>query len=104
MNDKELKWYQLEAQAALEKLASTEHGLSEAEVRERLATYGPNKFVEEEKISALKILVHQFASPLIYILILAAGVTFFLEEYKDAVVIAAVVLSRRSKRKRASRP
>jgi len=92
MNDKELKWYQLEAQAALEKLASTEHGLSEAEVRERLATYGPNKFVEEEKISALKILVHQFASPLIYILILAAGVTFFLEEYKDAVVIAAVVL------------
>ncbi|MBM4287849.1 MAG: HAD-IC family P-type ATPase [Deltaproteobacteria bacterium] len=87
-----MKWYQLEAQAALEKLASTEHGLSEAEVRERLATYGPNKFVEEEKISALKILVHQFASPLIYILILAAGVTFFLEEYKDAVVIAAVVL------------
>ena len=40
----------------------------------------------------MKLLLHQFTSPLIYILMLAALVTFFLEEYKDTGVIVAVIL------------
>ena len=87
-----MKWYQYDGAAALTELASSEHGLNEAQVQERLATYGPNRFVEEEKISPLRIFLHQFASPLIYILIVAAGITFVFEEYKDAVVITGVVL------------
>ncbi|WP_449245173.1 cation-translocating P-type ATPase [Desulfobacca acetoxidans] len=87
-----MRWHQLEVEAALALLKSSEHGLNQAQVEERLSTYGFNKLVEEEKISRLKIFLHQFSSPLIYILMLAAGVTFFFQEYKDATVIFGVVL------------
>jgi P-type Ca2+ transporter type 2C len=67
-----MHWYQLKIQEALEKLATTDEGLTEQEAVERLAKYGPNKLVEEERISRIKILIHQFTSPLIYILLIAA--------------------------------
>jgi Ca2+-transporting ATPase len=85
-------WYQLEISEVLDRLGTTEHGLSEEEARKRLAEYGPNKLAEDKGISRLKILLDQFASPLIYILIIAAAVAMFLEEYKDMGVILAVIL------------
>ena len=58
----------------------------------RLEQYGPNRLPEEKGTHPVVILLRQFASPLIYILIVAAVVTFFLEEYKDTIVIAAVLM------------
>jgi Ca2+-transporting ATPase len=92
MKDQDMEWYQLEPAAALDKLATSEEGLSTAEARARLEQYGPNKLAEEEEISRLRILLHQFTSPLIYILLIAAAVTFLLREHIDAGVILAVVL------------
>ena len=66
--------------------------MSDNEVSKRLQQYGLNKLVEEEKISRLKILFHQFTSPLIYILLVAAVVTALLKEYVDTSVIMAVVI------------
>ncbi len=86
-----MHWYQLEVDQVFADLHTSEHGLTNAEARERLRKFGPNKLAEEEKVSKLKILLHQFASPLIYILLVAAVITFFLEEYKDTAVIAAVL-------------
>src|SRR3989339_196390 len=87
-----MKWYQLEVEKIFEQLKASIKGLSEAEAAARLQQYGPNKLAEEGKISRLKLLLHQFTSPLIYILMIAAVVTFFLEEYKDTGVIVAVIL------------
>ncbi len=87
-----MNWYQLEIQQIFEKLKTTERGLTTDEARERLLKFGPNRLAAEGKISRLQILLHQFKSPLIYILLIAAVVTFFLEEYKDTGVITAVVL------------
>jgi len=87
-----LNWYQLGLKDVFERLKITEHGLTEEEVRNRLAEYGPNKFAEEEKISRFKILLHQFTSPLIYILLIAGVITIFLQEYIDSGVIFAVVI------------
>jgi magnesium-transporting ATPase (P-type) len=87
-----MDWYQREVDQVLEELNTPEQGLTEAEVKERLLKFGLNKLAEEEKVSKLKVLLHQFTSPLIYILMVAAVVTFFLEEYKDTGVIVAVVL------------
>jgi Ca2+-transporting ATPase len=87
-----MNWYQLEINQIFAELNTSEHGLSDAEAKERLKQVGPNTLAEAEKISRLKILLHQFKSPLIYILLIAAVVTFFLEEYKDTGVIAAVLL------------
>ncbi len=87
-----MHWYQREIDQVFADLNTSEHGLTEAEVRERLKKFGLNKLEEEEKISKLKILLHQFKSPLIYILLIALIVTAFLQEYKDTGVIAAVLL------------
>ena len=87
-----MNWYQLSIKEILHKLETSEKGLTDAESKQRLAQYGPNKFAEEERISKLKILLHQFTSPLIYILLIAGVVTIFLKEYIDSGVIFAVVI------------
>ncbi|NIN00173.1 MAG: HAD-IC family P-type ATPase [candidate division Zixibacteria bacterium] len=87
-----MSWYQLDVKETLEKLRISEEGLNDEQVKERLAQYGPNIFAREEKISKLKILLHQFKSPLIYILVIAGLVTLFLHEYIDTGVIMGVVI------------
>jgi Ca2+-transporting ATPase len=85
-------WYQQDTVSIIEQLETSDKGLSEAAVSVRLRQYGPNRLAEEGQISRLKLLLHQFTSPLIYILMLAAVVTFFLQEFKDAGVIVAVII------------
>ncbi|MDI6854107.1 MAG: HAD-IC family P-type ATPase [Deltaproteobacteria bacterium] len=87
-----MDWYKLEINEVLDRLGTSEHGLKDEEIGVRLKEYGPNKLAEDEGISRLKIILDQFASPLIYILMLAAVVTGFLKEYKDMGVILAVIL------------
>ncbi|MBT6226192.1 MAG: HAD-IC family P-type ATPase [Candidatus Scalindua sp.] len=87
-----MNWYQIDSKDSFRKLSTSEIGLTDKQVRERLLQYGPNKLAEEEKIRRFRILLHQFTSPLIYILLIAAIVTFFLKEYIDSGVIMAVVL------------
>jgi magnesium-transporting ATPase (P-type) len=87
-----MHWYQFDIDQVFRDLNTSEHGLTDTEVRERLQKFGPNKLAEEEKISKLKILLHQFTSPLIYILLIAAVVTAILQEYKDTGVIVAILL------------
>ncbi len=87
-----MEWYKLNIKEVLQKAGVSENGLSTREAKERLQQYGPNKLEETEKISRLKILLHQFTSPLIYILLISAVVTTFLGELIDAGVILAVII------------
>ncbi|MGW8161905.1 MAG: cation-translocating P-type ATPase, partial [Desulfobulbales bacterium] len=86
------RWETLEVQETLALLTSSEAGLSSEEARKRLAQIGPNILAAEEKIKIFAILLHQFKSPLIYVLLAAAAATFFLREYIDMGVILAVVI------------
>jgi Ca2+-transporting ATPase len=87
-----MKWYQLDIPAVLEECKTRPEGLTAQEVEERLTQFGPNSLPEEVGLSRLKILLHQFKSPLIYILIVAAIVTALLGEFIDTGVIVAVVI------------
>lgn len=87
-----MNWYQLSVDEVFKRLNSSEKGLTDQEVARRLEKYGYNVLVEEDRISRLKILLHQFSSPLIYVLLLAGTVTLLLKEYTDASVIFAVVI------------
>lgn len=69
-----MNWYQLSAKETLHRLDTSENGLSGAGILNRQQQFGLNKLVEAEKISPLKILLHQFTSPLIYILLAAGAV------------------------------
>ncbi|GAB4482456.1 MAG: cation-transporting P-type ATPase [Thermodesulfovibrionales bacterium] len=87
-----MNWYQASAKEVLHELESSESGLSDAEAKKRVQRYGQNKLVEEERTSRLNIILHQFTSPLIYILLIAGIVTIVLGEYIDSGVIFAIVI------------
>lgn len=87
-----MAWYQIDVNEIFKTLKTTEQGLTNEAADDRLQQYGPNRLAEEETVSRLKILIHQFTSPLIYILLVAAVVTAFLGEYIDTGVILAIVL------------
>ncbi len=85
-------WHALDRAAVESALATDERGLSEAEAARRLEHYGPNRLEETPPPSALAILLNQFKSPLIYILLAAAAITFLLGDYIDTSVIGAVLV------------
>ena len=85
-------WHRISHQEAVARLRSySKEGLSDQEAAARQREAGKNKLPEEKPLPRVKIFLEQFASPLIYILIFAGGVTLFLREYADAIVIFAAV-------------
>jgi P-type Ca2+ transporter type 2C len=87
-----MQWYRLSRSKALETIGSGEDGLTSTEAAARRERHGRNELPEAARTSRLKILAHQFASPLIIILLVAAGITVALGEYIDSGVILAVVV------------
>lgn len=67
-------------------------GLSEDEAAARTGKYGHNELKEKRKRGVLSMLLAQFTDFIISILIIAAFISFFLGEAKDAGVILAIVL------------
>jgi magnesium-transporting ATPase (P-type) len=87
-----MNWYQQSPTEILEKLKTSLEGLADEEAKKRLGQYGPNALPEKSRISPLGIFFRQFKSPLIYILLAAATVSLFLENFVDAAVILVVVI------------
>ena len=69
------------------------HGISEVDVASRQEVFGRNSLPKERSKQWWRRLIDQFASPLIYVLVGAAAVTFLLEDYIDSAVIAVVVVA-----------
>jgi magnesium-transporting ATPase (P-type) len=85
-------WHTLPASDVVARFGGFEHGLSQAEAERRLAEHGPNRLAEAGATPWWVTLLAQFTSPLIFILLMAAALTFVLGEYVDTAVIAAVLL------------
>jgi Ca2+-transporting ATPase len=67
-------------------------GLSEAEVQRRLGVHGPNELEERGLRSPWHILWEQLTGVMVLILIAAAVISGLLGDWKDAVVIMAIVV------------
>lgn len=77
---------------AIEALDSSERGLGSEEAERRLAVHGLNEVKPPPAEPWTRILIRQFQSPLIYMLIAAAAVALALGEVIDATAIAIVLL------------
>jgi magnesium-transporting ATPase (P-type) len=77
----------------LQQLGATPQGLTSAEAQQRLARFGANLLTPGRRKNALALLLGQFKSPLILILLFAAGLSFFLHDPVDASIILAIVLA-----------
>ncbi|MCJ7589136.1 MAG: HAD-IC family P-type ATPase, partial [Candidatus Aminicenantes bacterium] len=86
-------WHALDTAQTLEKLRTDPvRGLSEAEARTRLETYGPNELKAEEKTSPWKVFFHQFTNILIIILLVATVLSALVGEIFDAALILVIVV------------
>jgi Ca2+-transporting ATPase len=71
---------------------TTKQGLHPAEAEERFDQYGKNELIEKKKTSILILLLHQFKDVMIFILLIAAVISFVVGDIKDALVILIIVL------------
>ena len=86
------KWHAISAREAANILETDlQKGLSAQTAARRGEFFGLNKLPEEKPPSKLLILLKQFKSPLIFILVAAGLVTLFFREFSDSLVIFGAV-------------
>lgn len=67
-------------------------GIAPEKAEQLLAEHGPNELAATHRESPWMILLHQFMSPVIYLLVIAMGMSLFFREWLDAIAIAVVIL------------
>ncbi|OPJ61669.1 calcium-transporting P-type ATPase, PMR1-type [Clostridium oryzae] len=86
-------WYKKDTDTIVKELETDIiNGLSSEEVKKRVEKFGENKLAQKGKKSLLKMLFAQINDAMIYILIVAAVISFALGERSDAIVIAIVII------------
>ncbi|HSD09442.1 MAG TPA: cation-transporting P-type ATPase, partial [Candidatus Binatia bacterium] len=81
-----------DASELLTALTASPQGLSSTEAAERLERHGPNVVEERREVAAVRLLLHQFASPLVLILVFGAAISLFVRDWVDAAIILVIVL------------
>lgn len=84
-------WYTQSLEEVYKELNTSEEGLSDAEASLRLKKYGKNELRETEKRGLLQMLWEQLTDTMVLILIAAAGLSAFLNEWAEAAVILVIV-------------
>ncbi|WP_067046918.1 cation-translocating P-type ATPase [Methanofollis ethanolicus] len=92
MADSSAPWHARDQAEALLTLGSCDGGLSPAEAGARLERYGENRLDREEGPGPAAIVLRQFRSTLVAILIAAAVFSLIIGETVDAVAILIIVL------------
>ena len=85
-------WHSQSGEEVLAQLGAAATGLSAQQAAQRLAADGPNELKEGKRKSPLRILLGQFKSLIIWILIAAGAVSAALGEVGDAIAILAIVV------------
>jgi len=86
------EFYHLKSEEVFLAINSSKNGLSDREAKKRLIKYGPNILSADKPYSRLGVFFSQFKSPLIYILIAAAILSFLAGEIVNTQVITAAIL------------
>ncbi|AMV33648.1 putative cation-transporting ATPase F [Pirellula sp. SH-Sr6A] len=84
-------WHKLGHDEVLKVLSTDEKGLGKSEAEKRLKENGPNRLPQQPPTPWWKILLRQFQSPLIYVLVGATILSVALGEDKDAIFVAIVL-------------
>ncbi|MEA2090620.1 MAG: cation-translocating P-type ATPase [Thermoproteota archaeon] len=86
-------WHAMKVEEVMDALKTSPEGLSQDEVKRRLEEFGPNELKKEKGKSPIKLLIEQFASILIIILLIATALSMVVGEIWDATVILAIVVA-----------
>jgi Mg2+-importing ATPase len=92
MNQVPPAFWNTSATEILQQLHTTANGLTGDEARSRLARYGANRLKPPKRSDVWSLLLNQFKSPIILILLFATGLSWFLGDRVDAFIILFIVL------------
>lgn len=92
MQDKPLPYWSRSSDTLMQELASSPAGLTSDQAATRQREHGPNAVEDRDETTALELLLHQFTSPLVLILVFGAIISLGLREWTESAIILAVVL------------
>lgn len=84
-------FWQLPVEAAFAHIAANPGGLTSPEAQARRARFGPNTIEGARRRDALRLLLRQFESPIVLILVVATVLSGVLGDATDAVIILAII-------------
>jgi len=87
----ETAWHALPEENVYSLLASSPSGLTSREAYVRSDTFGSNTLPAMKPVALWEVILRQFKSPLIYILLIAAIISFGIGEFTDGLFILAVI-------------
>tara|TARA_B100000959_G_scaffold250053_1_gene278226 strand:+ start:310 stop:708 length:399 start_codon:yes stop_codon:yes gene_type:complete len=85
-------FYNLNISNSIKSLGTSQNGLSVEESGKRLEEYGVNELKQNKTISPLQILIKQFTSSIVFILLAALIISLLIGEKLDAIVISTIVV------------
>ena len=86
-------FWTLSSDDVLNQLGTNRNGLTREEAQKRLRRFGANLLKSKRKTDTLTLLINQFKSPLVLILIIAAILAFFLGDPINAGIILVIVVA-----------
>ncbi|MGD9895921.1 MAG: cation-translocating P-type ATPase [Candidatus Methylacidiphilaceae bacterium] len=89
----DMAWHAMDAGEALFRLGADEElGLPDSEVRARQSRFGRNRLPGPSRTKTVRLLLRQFDSPLLYVLLASSLIAFLIGQRIDALLILGVVL------------
>lgn len=85
-------YHAMSSSATLLHLQTTERGLSDFDASGRVSVFGKNVLPEQKKLSRTRLFLSQFHNPLVYIVIIAAVISYTIGHVVDAVFIMIVIM------------
>jgi Ca2+-transporting ATPase len=86
-------WHVLDVAVVADRLQSdVARGLTQIEAAQRLAKFGPNTFAQAQERSTLTILLAQFRSLIVALLVAATVIAFVMGDHIEAVAILVVIV------------
>jgi P-type Mg2+ transporter len=92
VQNQQSSFWSVPAPEILQQLQTTSKGLTDDEAGKRLKRYGSNLLKPKKRSDAPTLLLAQFKSPIILILIFAGGLSFFLGDAVDASIILIIIM------------
>jgi Mg2+-importing ATPase len=86
-------FWSIDAAQVLQSLDTSIEGITSTNAQQRLARYGANLLKAPKRSDVITLLLAQFKSPIILILFLATGLSFFLHDPVDAFIILSIVFA-----------
>jgi P-type Mg2+ transporter len=93
MTNSPTTYWTTDASSLLTQLKSRPQGLSSQEAAAQLNISGPNVFNDEKSVGPFRLLLRQFESPLLLVLIFGAMLSLVLNQWTDAGIIIFIVVA-----------